>query len=108
MNASAPTPSLSDSQSGKAKLPTAVVEMGSPPVEFIAARPPLPKLPYSLRARKLSITVAWTLLLLDGLFLPLILFYVLKYGAKLDDARSKLHKSPPPPDIFPFGSFVPF
>ena len=100
MNASASTPSLSDSRSGKVKLPTtAAVEMGSSPGDVVVARPPLPKLPYSLRARKLSITVAWALILLDVFFLPLILFYVLKYGAKLNDARSKLHISP---DIFSF------
>jgi hypothetical protein len=86
--------SLSDSRSGKVELPlVAVVE----PVDVIP-RPPLPELPYSLRSRKLSITIVWAVLLLDGLFLPLMLFYVLKCGVKLDDAKST------PRSIFPSSS----
>lgn len=56
--------------------------------EPIGLRLPLPKLPYSLRTRKRAITIAWIFILLDSCFLPLSLFYILKYGAKLNDARS--------------------
>lgn len=53
------------------------------------AKEPLPELPYSLRTRKRAIAISWSLLLLDACFLPVGLFYILKFGAKLDDTRSK-------------------
>jgi hypothetical protein len=65
-----------------------------PTVELLSqatsqAREPLPELPYSLRTRKRAIAISWSLLLLDACFLPVGLFYILKFGAKLDDTRSK-------------------
>lgn len=47
-----------------------------------------PGLPYSLRDRKKSIAIVFSLLLLDASFLPLGLFFGLKYGAKLDDQKN--------------------
>ncbi|KAL7268212.1 hypothetical protein RUND412_009175 [Rhizina undulata] len=49
------------------------------------AREPLPQLPYSLRTRKLSIAIVWSIILIDQLFLPLILFFVLKYVKHMED-----------------------
>lgn len=51
-------------------------------------REPLPELPYSLRTRKAAIAISWSLLLLDACLLPLVLFYILKFVAKLDDSRN--------------------
>ncbi|KAL7276068.1 hypothetical protein RUND412_000947 [Rhizina undulata] len=51
------------------------------------ARQPLPKLPYTLRTRKLSIAIIWTIILSDSLFLPLILFFILKYVKHMGDAN---------------------
>ncbi|KAL7269792.1 hypothetical protein RUND412_007531 [Rhizina undulata] len=55
--------------------------IGSP----TGTREPLPELPYTLRTRKLSIAIVWTILLLDSLVLPLTLFFVLKVAADMDD-----------------------
>lgn len=63
------------------------------------AREPLPELPYSLRTRKRAIVISWSFLLLDACFLPVVLFYILKFGAKLDDTRSKYLT------LSPFGIF---
>lgn len=52
------------------------------------SREPLPELPYSLRTRKRAIVISWSFLLLDACFLPVVLFYILKFGAKLDDTRN--------------------
>ena len=38
-----------------------------------------PALNYSLRDRKKSITITWTLIILDSCILPIILFYALWY-----------------------------
>lgn len=72
-----------------AALPLSELESGKlSPSAAPAAQGSLPRLPYSLRTRKLAIAIAWTLVLLDACFLPLSLFFALKYGVKLDDARS--------------------
>lgn len=57
------------------------------------SRPQLIELPYSLRIRKLKIAVIVFMVSLDGFLLPTFLFYVLKYAAHVDDAKSL----PPPP-----------
>ena len=41
-------------------------------------------LPYTLRTRYLSITIAWTVILIPPIFLNLGLFYGLWYGTNLD------------------------
>lgn len=56
-----------------------------------------PQLPYSLRTRKWSIIIIWSILLLDSCVLPVSLFFILKYAVGWDDVKSKylLLKSKP-------------
>jgi hypothetical protein len=48
----------------------------------------LPAIPYSLRSRKISIAIVWTIILLDSVVLPLGLFFILKYGVGWDDIKN--------------------
>lgn len=41
----------------------------------------LPKLPYTLRSRKLSIAIQWTTLCVVTSILPIILYFAVKFGA---------------------------
>ncbi|RPA87357.1 hypothetical protein BJ508DRAFT_410864 [Ascobolus immersus RN42] len=47
-----------------------------------------PSLPYTLETRKMSIAIVWSVILLDSCILPLVLFYILRFGAKMDDQKS--------------------
>ncbi|KAF8537783.1 hypothetical protein BDD12DRAFT_632725, partial [Trichophaea hybrida] len=47
-----------------------------------------PPIPYSLRNRKLAITILWTIILLDSVILPLSLFFILKYAAHWSDIHN--------------------
>ncbi|KAL7266388.1 hypothetical protein RUND412_011067 [Rhizina undulata] len=51
------------------------------------AREPLPQLPYTLRTRKWSIAIIWFIILSDSLFLPLIVFFVLKDVKHMSDVN---------------------
>lgn len=48
----------------------------------------LPQIPYSLRTRKLAITIIWIIILLDSVILPLALFFILKYAAHWSDIKN--------------------
>lgn len=56
-------------------------EMGSSSISPLGRAPP--ELPYSLRQHKLSIAIAWTVLIINSCILPLALFYGLWFGTSL-------------------------
>lgn len=53
-----------------------------------------PQLPYSLRSRRWSIFIIWTILILDSCVLPVSLFFILKYAVGWDDTKSKQYWQP--------------
>ncbi|GFZ49882.1 hypothetical protein JCM24511_07285 [Saitozyma sp. JCM 24511] len=51
----------------------------------VLKEPHPPPLDYSLHTRKLTITLFWSLVVIDSVFMPIALYFGLQYGTSLDD-----------------------